>query len=80
MSQTWNQLRRAALAFAFVGTLGFGATQALAAPDQARFRSCPWSPSGPQIDDNCNYSCTQQGFDFGYCENGQCTCIDFGRR
>ncbi len=78
MNQPWTQLRRAVLAFAFAGTLGFGATQALAAPERAQFQACPWSPTGPQIDDDCNYYCTQQGFDFGYCFIGQCQCVVIG--
>jgi hypothetical protein len=79
MNRSWTQLRRAVPALAFIGTLGFGATQAIAVPTQARFQGCPWSSSGPQFDDNCYYGCTQSGFDFGYCENGQCQCTDLSR-
>lgn len=80
MNRSWTRFRRASLALGVAAALGFGATQALAAPDQARFRACSWSPSGPQFDDECNYSCTQSGFDFGYCDSGQCVCTSFGRR
>jgi hypothetical protein len=71
MNQPWTQLRRAMLAFAFVGTLGFGATQAFAVPEQARFRSCALYP-----EDECYAGCTAQGWDYGYCDRGQCKCIN----
>ncbi len=76
MNRSWTRFRRALLALSFVGTMGFGATQAVAAPDQARFQTCPWSPHGPQFDEDCLYDCTRQGFDFGYCENGHCVCTN----
>jgi|GEM_PF-1852619 len=79
MNRSCTSFRRSLLALSFVGAMGFGATQAAAAPEQARFQSCPWSPNGPQFDDNCNYDCIRRGFDFGYCENGQCACTDLSR-
>lgn len=77
MNQPWTKLRRAMLAFAFIGTLGFGASQAIAVPTQARNPSCSWG-SGPTFDDYCYQMCVDAGFDFGYCENGGCQCTEFG--
>jgi hypothetical protein len=74
MNQPWTQLRRAVLAFAFAGTLGFGATQAVAAPDQARFRGCTWTVNGPALDPECDERCRAEGWDWGYCHTGQCIC------
>lgn len=79
MNKPWIQLRRGMLALSFVGAMGFGATQAIAAPEQARFQTCPWSPNGPQFDDDCYAYCQQQRFDFGYCENGGCVCTNLSR-
>lgn len=75
MSQTGNRLRRGMLALAFAGSLGFGASQALAAPTPARFLAC--SSSGITFDPNCEYYCNQQGYDFGFCRYGQCVCRNF---
>lgn len=56
MSRSLINLRRVLLGAAFVGSLGFGATQALATPEQAaRAASCP-----------------NKGYDYPYaaCRNG----------
>jgi hypothetical protein len=78
MNRSWTRFRRALLALSFVGAMGFGATQAAAAPEQARFQSCPFTGSGPQIDDDCDLSCRQKGYDYGYCGTGGfCVCKNF---
>lgn len=66
MSRSLSYLRRGLLGIAFVGSLGYGATQALAAPPQvpvARFCEA-W----------CNDYCEQQG-QMGTCRfDGTCWC------
>jgi hypothetical protein len=76
MNRSWTRFRRALLALSFVGAMGFGATQAAAAPEQARMAACSQS-SGPTIDDTCDYNCRQAGFDWGYCYGGSCVCKNF---
>lgn len=78
MTRTWTRLRPALLSLAFLGALGFGATQALAAPDQAQFRRCNWSPAGPQLDPYCDEQCRAQGYEWGYCNGGSCICSTLG--
>ena len=67
MSRSLSYLRRGLLGIALMGSLGFGATQALAAPPrvpQARFCVEEW----------CNEYCEQQGL-MGTCRfNGTCWC------
>jgi hypothetical protein len=74
MNRSWTRFRRAALALSFAGAMGFGATQALAAPDQAGFRGCKWGPSGPLIDPLCDEQCRGYGYDYGSCRTGTCVC------
>jgi hypothetical protein len=74
MNRSWTRFCRALLALSLVGTLGFGATQAAAAPDQARFRACKWTPNGPQLDPYCDEQCRAQGWGWGYCNGGMCMC------
>jgi hypothetical protein len=76
MSQTWNQLRRAALALGVVASLGFGATQALATPDQARLRG--GQQSGSTINPFCDAQCRELGFDYCSCTTGACACYMLG--
>lgn len=73
MNRSWTRFRRALLALSFVGTMGFGATQAAAAPEQARMATCSRF-SGPTIDGTCDYDCKQRGYDYGYCYAGYCVC------
>lgn len=55
------------LALAFVSSLGFGATQALAAPQDApAVRACDWA--------TCYNACRAKGYFTGKCYNGVCTC------
>ena len=64
-------LRRGLLGLAFVGSLGFGVTQAFATPDLARSGSC--EPTGYKyIPDDC----PECGGEFGYCDgiNEYCVC------
>lgn len=75
MDQPWTLFRRGMLALAFAGSLGFGASQALAAPAPARFLAC--SSIGTTFDPNCESYCNQQGYDFGFCRYGQCVCRNF---
>ncbi|HEX2188064.1 MAG TPA: hypothetical protein VHG51_04165 [Longimicrobiaceae bacterium] len=72
----WTTIRGGLLALAFAGAMGFGATQALAAPEQARTASCS-RLSGPTFDDGCDQQCRASGFDFGYCHSGVCVCRNF---
>ncbi|MEW5928025.1 MAG: hypothetical protein AB1941_11110 [Gemmatimonadota bacterium] len=72
MSQTWNHVRRALVALSFLGAMGFGATQALAAPDHAR------QQSGSTINPYCDEQCRQLGYDYCSCTNGACACYMLG--
>lgn len=55
------------LALAFVSSLGFGATQALAAPQDAPVaRACDWY--------TCHTACVNKGYFKGSCYNGVCSC------
>ncbi|HEX8275113.1 MAG TPA: hypothetical protein VF615_20940 [Longimicrobiaceae bacterium] len=55
------------LALAFVSSLGFGATQALAAPREgAALRACDWA--------TCYNACRAKGYFTGKCYNDVCTC------
>jgi hypothetical protein len=74
MSRSFSHLRRALFGLAFVGSLGFGATQALASPEAARApRYCPVGPGGqPYYSDYCGFYCA---YGVGYCnEVGVCRC------
>ncbi|HEU0079516.1 MAG TPA: hypothetical protein VFQ76_17800 [Longimicrobiaceae bacterium] len=57
-------------AVAVVGALGFGATQALATPDDA-LRTAP-AACKPAA---CDRSCRAMGADGGDCFDGQCLCF-----
>lgn len=67
MSRSRSYLRRGLLGIVFVGSLGFGATQALAKPQvEAGPKYCFPGP--------CNRSCVNSGFASGACADGVCTC------
>jgi hypothetical protein len=74
MSRSLSYLRRGLLGLASVGSLGFGATQALASPDIARSGSCQltWYE---YYSLECNAECWQYG---GYCDGVNTECICFG--
>lgn len=74
MRSTFNTIRRAVMGLAITGTLGFGATQALASPQQARPpQTCPVPQDGsPTYWYQCGQGCIGG---IGYCnENGICKC------
>ncbi len=63
-----NAITRWTLAAVTAASLGFGATQALAAPAAEEVaRAC-----NPK---SCNASCQAQGGIEGRCNNGQCLCL-----
>jgi hypothetical protein len=73
MDRSLFSLRRGLLGLAFVSSLGFGATQALASPELARSGSC--QPTGQlYIPDDCP-ECGGTG---GYCDgyNTDCVCFE----
>ncbi len=71
MSRSLSNLRRGLLGIAFVGSLGFGATQAIGSPDQARVAYC--TPMGYDYHTPaCGAGCFRN---VGYCsEAGICRC------
>jgi hypothetical protein len=73
MNRSSTNVRRALLALAFVGALGFGATQAVAAPEQARTATCS-ETSGSEIDYSCARECRRMGYYWGTCDGGVCSC------
>ncbi len=77
MSRSLLYLRRGLLGIAFVGSLGFGVTQAFATPQpgSARSGSCPWSPNGPYFYGPCDDYCRGQNAEWGYCDSGSCICV-----
>ncbi len=77
MSRLLSYLRRGLLGIAFVGSLGFGATQAFASPEVARTESCELSGSPYIPTHNCDQSCPWIG---GYCDgrSWECTCWSSG--
>ena len=72
MSRSLSYLRRGLLGFVFVGSLGFGATQAFALPEPAPLTSCDvtWSPYIPE------HGCPECAVG-GYCSGASydCTCF-----
>ena len=71
MSRTIARMRAAAYAAAVAGALGFGATQALAAP-----RPCPLTAVGSCSNQaNCERTCTNAGYATRGCSNGCCYCV-----
>lgn len=62
MSRSLSNLRRGLLGIAVVGSLGFGVTQAFAAPAQASKRNM----CSREMDAYCDYSCGLDGLR-GYC-------------
>lgn len=71
MSRSPSYLRRGLLGLVFVGSLGFGATQALASPEQARFTSCP-ATGYDYAYQHCAAGCPGGR---GYCDAyGRCQC------
>jgi hypothetical protein len=73
MSRSPKLLRRGILGIAFAGILGFGATQALATPTQARSGTCLYAPFPYDPPGGC-WECEWGG----YCSGGDtnCTCYD----
>lgn len=72
MSRTFGALRRAVLGAAFVGSLGFGASQAFATPEQAAaaVRTCP-DTGYDYAYASCRIGCASGG----YCAaGGICRC------
>ena len=71
MSRSLLYLRRGLLGIAFVGSLGFGATQAFGSPNQTRTGYCP--PKGYDYSTPiCGSGCYRQ---IGYCDySGVCHC------
>lgn len=77
MRRSLSHLRGALFGTAVAISLGFGASQALAAPAAAaRFASCPYSPNGPYFYGPCETDCVARGYDFGFCRYGSCVCRD----
>lgn len=71
MSRSLSYLRRGLLSIAFVGSLGFGVTQAFATPDYGRRIFCPMA-AGPYPYVQCQLGCPDGK---GYCaEDGNCIC------
>jgi hypothetical protein len=71
MDITLRHLRRGLLGIAFVGSLGFGATQALASPDPSRIRYCT-DLGTDYYTSYCAYGCPGNR---GYCQmGGRCVC------
>lgn len=75
MSRSLSFLRRGFLGIAFVGALGFGATQALASPRAAGGPDDPYCPiddAGPYYSSYCSMGCPEG---IGYCGmDGRCHC------
>ncbi len=71
MSRSLSNLRRGLFGIAFVGSLGFGATQAFGSPNQARGGNC--IPKGYDYSTPvCGSGCYRQ---IGYCDtSGVCHC------
>jgi hypothetical protein len=72
MSRSFTYLRRTLFGASCAVVFGFGATQALAAPLQARSEMC--SLEGTYLDPACWSFCNQHGFDAGECTNNSCWC------
>lgn len=72
MSRSLLYLRRGLLGIAFVGSLGFGATQAVATPSRAESGSCLTIPI-EEVYAVCGLGCPQNR---GYCDwlNDTCRC------
>ena len=74
MSRLPTLLRRGLLGVAFTATLGFGATQALATPAQARLGTCMYTPFPYDPPGGCHFECEYGGYCSGFDTN--CTCYD----
>lgn len=73
MSRSFIYLRRLLFGTSCTIVFGFGATQALATPQQTAAWAC--YPAGPN--EECDYSCRALMYSWGYC-NGltmQCECV-----
>ena len=71
MSRSLSYLRRGLLGIAFVGSLGFGATQALASPEQsARSGSCERTGFA-----YLPYGCPECPSGYGYCDGYGTDCV-----
>jgi len=71
-------LRRSLLGAAFVGSLGFGATQALAVPREVRTAdgTCVWGDPGARY--ICRSYCQANYYADGACtRQGFCACIQY---
>ncbi|HEU0052961.1 MAG TPA: hypothetical protein VFQ39_07275 [Longimicrobium sp.] len=69
MRRHFGQVGRFALAAAVAGALGFGATQAVAAPSASAASVC-------SDHDICDNYCTSQGYLAGKCINWACNCLN----
>ena len=76
MSRSLSYLRRGLPGIAFVGSLGFGTTQALAAPQQSRDKLCPYEGllPYPYLASQCIDHCNELGYFDGVCLSTGCTC------
>lgn len=79
MSRSLSYLRRGLLGTAFVGSLGFGITQAVAAPRAAPPIPVACNPYDPFAFEYCSEKCYEYGYGPGTCSRvtGHCEC---GRR
>ncbi len=71
MSRSLSYLRRGLLGIAFVGSLGFGATQAFGSTS---FGVPGTVCYGPEDEGWCWWNCAFQGEGGGYCYGGFCEC------
>jgi hypothetical protein len=78
MSRSLSYLRRGLLGIAFVGSLGFGATQAFGSPMQAREGTCEQT-GGPYIPPGGTYDPCGHCLGGGFCDgrNSECVCFEY---
>ncbi len=76
MSRSFIHLRRALFGLSCAIVFGFGATQALAAPQQSRVdKLCPYTLIAyPYITSECIEYCNDLGYFDGECRSTGCTC------
>lgn len=75
MSRSFIYLRRTLFGVSCAVVFGFGATQALAAPQHAGPEMCSFS--GTYLDPACWSHCTERGFHAGECYNYSCWCYNW---
>lgn len=76
MSRSFSHLRRAVFGLSCVVVFGFGATQALASPDQDRFGDCARTGYAYVPRDGCPTDCPLSGLGFCNGRSTQCVCQD----